>query len=423
MPPQRATIIGLGVSGALLALSLNRYSSTIPTIYELRPSPSTLGGAINLTPPVSRILASLGLLAAAKEIAFETKEIDRHTSLRIERALLLELLIRALDEVGVRVVFGKRLEGVREVDEGKVAAVFANGGEVESELLFGCDGIHSLVRGAYVEPDRKATYSGLSSAYGFSATPEGLIGKEGFEGTAVASGMRWSIIASYCGPRKEKVFVGALMEVKAPDGDKDGWRGKGAMGAEAKKELVERFGGGDPVFKDVVEGVEEWSFFPGPPGGEGAALAMEDAVVLGHLVGKVEEEGAEVEAVFRRYDELRRERQTMEFFMWAFLMVSWNKREWGFGYDAANVELGGPNILMRVYEFSEEIFQKKTNLRKMKLTIFIDLALAVMAPAVSAIECSGECGPYPSTWQVWKCDSVCSGCVCRCGAGDKYALC
>ncbi|OBT96732.2 hypothetical protein VE01_04119 [Pseudogymnoascus verrucosus] len=408
MPPQRATVIGLGLSGALLALSLNRYSSTIPTIYELRASPSTLGGAINLTPPVSRILDSLGLLAAAKEIAFETKEISifslrsgaklgalpfideetGHTSLRIERALLLELLIRALDEAGVQVVFGKRLEGVREVEDGRVAAVFADGGEVESELLFGCDGIHSLVRGAYVEPDRKATYSGLSSAYGFSATPEGLIGKEGFEGTAVASGMRGSVIVSYCGPRKEKVFVGAVMEVKAPDADRDGWRGKGAMGTEAKKELVERFGGGDPVFKAVVEGVEEWSFFPvwvlpnggtywrgrtvlvgdaahaGPPGGEGAALAMEDAVVLGRLVGKAEEEGAAVEAVFRRYDELRRERvtenytrasarwegaknrswlfqKTMELFMWAFLMVWWNKREWGFEYDAANVELGG----------------------------------------------------------------------------------
>lgn len=282
MPPQRATIIGLGLSGALLALSLHRYTSTIPTIYELRASPSTLGGAINLTPPVSRILASLDLLAAAKEIAFETKEIGifslrsgaklgglpfideetGHTSLRIERALLLELLIRALEEAGVQVVFGKRVEGVREVDEGRVAAVFADGGEVESELLFGCDGIHSLVRGSYVEPDRKATYSGLSSAYGFSATPEGLAEKEGFEGTAVASGMRGSVIVSYCGPRKEKVFVGAVMEVKAPDADRDGWRGKGAMGTEAKKELVERFGGGDPVFKAVVEGVEEWSFFP-----------------------------------------------------------------------------------------------------------------------------------------------------------------
>jgi 2-polyprenyl-6-methoxyphenol hydroxylase-like FAD-dependent oxidoreductase len=91
---------------------------------------------------------------------------------------------------------------------------------------------------------------------------------------------------------------------------------------------------------------------------------MEDAVVLGRLVGKAEEEGAGVEAVFRRYNELRRERvtenytrasarwegaknrswlfqKTMELFMWAFLMVWWNKREWGFEYDAANVELGG----------------------------------------------------------------------------------
>ncbi|KFY33660.1 hypothetical protein V494_07435 [Pseudogymnoascus sp. VKM F-4513 (FW-928)] len=387
--PQRAAIIGLGLSGALLALFLHRHSSTVPTIYELRASPSTLGGAINLTPSVSRILASLGLLDLAKEIAFETREISifslhsgaklgalpftdaEHTSLRIERSLLLGLLLRALEEAGVRVVFGKRLESVREVDEERVAAIFADGEEeVESELLFGCDGIHSFVRGTYVEPDRKATYSGLSSAYGFSVPPGGLAEKDGFEGTAVASGMKGSIIVSYCGPEKEKVFVGAVMEVKAPEGDRDGWRGKGAMGSEAKKELMERFGGGDPVFKAAIEGVEEWSFFPtgltntGTPGGEGAALAMEDAVMLARLVGKAEAEGASVEAVFRRYDELRRERvmenytrasarwegpksrswlsqKVMEFFMWAFLMVSWNKRGWGFEYDAANVELGG----------------------------------------------------------------------------------
>lgn len=71
-----------------------------------------------------------------------------------------------------------------------------------------------------------------------------------------------------------------------------------------------------------------------------------------------------MEAVFRRYGELRRGKvmenytrasarwegaknrswlvqRCMEFFMWAFLMVYWNNKGWGFEYDAANVELGG----------------------------------------------------------------------------------
>lgn len=91
---------------------------------------------------------------------------------------------------------------------------------------------------------------------------------------------------------------------------------------------------------------------------------MEDAVILARLVGKAEAEEGSIEAAFKRYDELRRGRvmenytraaarwegaknrswlfqQVMEFFMWAFLMVSWNRRGWGFEYDAANVELGG----------------------------------------------------------------------------------
>lgn len=91
---------------------------------------------------------------------------------------------------------------------------------------------------------------------------------------------------------------------------------------------------------------------------------MEDAVILGRLVGKAEMEGASVEGVFTRYDELRRERvmenytrasarwegaknrswlvqKVMEFFMWAFLIMPWSKGWLGFEYDAVNVELGG----------------------------------------------------------------------------------
>lgn len=91
---------------------------------------------------------------------------------------------------------------------------------------------------------------------------------------------------------------------------------------------------------------------------------MEDAVILGRLVGKAGTEGASMEAAFMRYDELRRERvmesytrasarwegaknrswlvqQVMEFFMWVFLMMSWSKGGLGFEYDAVNIELGG----------------------------------------------------------------------------------
>ena len=105
---------------------------------------------------MSRILAFLGFLPAAKAAAFETKVItlfslasgtplsalnftdaeSGHASLRIERAALLELLIRALDEAGVRVESGKRLESVRELPADgecggqRVAACFADGGDV-----------------------------------------------------------------------------------------------------------------------------------------------------------------------------------------------------------------------------------------------------------------------------------------------------
>lgn len=58
----------------------------------------------------------------------------------------------------------------------------------------------------------------------------------------------------------------------------------------------------------------------------------------------------------------------------------------------------------------------------MKLrTIFV---AAVLALGANAITCDGPCGTnYESPDQYWYCETACSGCVCRCAAGDKYALC
>src|SRR5947207_10744093 len=69
-------IIGLGLSGPALALSLRRLNITC-TIYELRPKMSTtLGGAINLSPNALRILDHWGLYAHVAELGFAHKDIE-----------------------------------------------------------------------------------------------------------------------------------------------------------------------------------------------------------------------------------------------------------------------------------------------------------------------------------------------------------
>jgi salicylate hydroxylase len=67
-------ILGGGVAGLTCALGLTKFAPTgfIPNIriYEIRPIPATIGGAVNLTPNALRLLDHLGALDFIKEAQF-----------------------------------------------------------------------------------------------------------------------------------------------------------------------------------------------------------------------------------------------------------------------------------------------------------------------------------------------------------------
>jgi salicylate hydroxylase len=342
MPPQTATIIGLGISGAILALALKKHTSLVPTIYELRSEPTTLGGAILLSPPGQRLLANWNLLelAQAGSIATPVVEMfslasgkllgklpfgDKNTcgveSIRIERSILLDILLRGLADAGIPIIFNKQLVSVTEPDLSSITTVFADGSAVNSTMVFGCDGIHSTVRKTYVDPDRFPTYSGIAGAYGF-APRSAVVSPIHFDGTAVNMSSSGSLITTYCDQTKTKIFVAAVIELPAPSStnisdqatslERDGFKARGNMEKEARDEIIERFKAiKHPCIKEMIEGVESWFFFPiyvlpesekwsrgraviigdaahaMPPQGQSAALAMEDGVILARYLGSV----------------------------------------------------------------------------------------------------------------------------------------
>ena len=62
-PPENIAVIGLGIIGSLTALAILQRAplSCHLTIYEVRPAPATIGGALNISPNAHRAMAKLGV--------------------------------------------------------------------------------------------------------------------------------------------------------------------------------------------------------------------------------------------------------------------------------------------------------------------------------------------------------------------------
>lgn len=143
-------IVGGGIAGLASALALTRSLQCNPqvTVFELRETPSTIGGAVNLIPNAVRYLNQLGVLAKIKSKEYGATidgiDIFAHTSstriatlnftnasegtgtdtgfgnppfkaLRIRHADLLEaLLLTIAEKSNVEIVFGKKAVSVEE---------------------------------------------------------------------------------------------------------------------------------------------------------------------------------------------------------------------------------------------------------------------------------------------------------------------
>ncbi|AEY85486.1 FAD dependent monooxygenase [Streptomyces hygroscopicus subsp. jinggangensis 5008] len=181
------TIIGGGIGGLVLALEL--HAAGIPCrIYEAAPSLRPLGVGINILPHASEVLAGLGVLDRLAAIAVETKESvfynrfgqliyaepagrfagHSHPQLSIHRGdlqlTLADIVIERLGDDAI--VLDHACVGVDQDDEGITARFRSTAtGEalasVDSEVVIGCDGVHSVVRKQFHPDEGKPRYSGV----------------------------------------------------------------------------------------------------------------------------------------------------------------------------------------------------------------------------------------------------------------------
>jgi 2-polyprenyl-6-methoxyphenol hydroxylase-like FAD-dependent oxidoreductase len=212
---------------------------------------------------------------------------------------------------GIKIASGKKLQSLQYSAQG-VVATFADGTTAEGSFLVGCDGVHSRVR-SLISPDAPAPhYTGLISTGGFARhssfppTPDTMhfvFGKRAFFGYHVSSSGELYWFVNF--PQKEAPARGDLEMIVSEE-----WRAR----------MLDLFREDLPLISEMIRATESaiigypiydiatqpiWHHSPvvltgdalhavSPNAGQGASLALEDAMVLAKCLRDLPDQEAKV---------------------------------------------------------------------------------------------------------------------------------
>jgi 2-polyprenyl-6-methoxyphenol hydroxylase-like FAD-dependent oxidoreductase len=332
-------IVGGGVGGAGCALALNRAGFDV-TVYEAHPeSGDDIGAFLTLASNGMRALAAAGAAEAAAAAGFELTGMrvlgesgeelavvplaghaDPLTRFRcVRRAELCAVLRTEAERRGVEVRHGARLTAIEEDADG-VTARFADGSTARGALLIGADGLNSVTR-TLIDPGAAAPrYAGQRVFYGYATgvtpPPEPLP-----RVTMVRGGAAFGFAVS---PAGETYWFARVTGPELPASElaaapMDKWRtdlvellsadATPAAGIVAATERLMATNARD------LPDVPRWStartliigdaaHAASPATGQGASMALEDAVVL----AKALRDGDSAAGALETYERVRRPR-------------------------------------------------------------------------------------------------------------------
>ena len=334
----RVVIVGGGIGGLAAALAFERQRAEV-IVCEQAPKLSEIGAGIGLAPNAIKALRALGLEDKIKAAAYASKfavirswkdgrEISRAyqgdypekfgaPSVTIHRADLLGLLADALQTSDIRV--GLRCIGVEPRASGTVAC-FADGSEIEADLVVGADGIHSKVRESLFGADAPR-FTGCVCYRGMAPVK------------AVPRDINTDDVTLWMGPRGHVVHYrvrhGELLNIVAHV-DSDAWTEESWTHECDVAEVIATYGRWNSALTRVFPASARWYkwalYDRDPPPrwskgratllgdsahamlpylGQGAAMAIEDACVL---AGAVSRSGDDIEAALAVYEKLRQPR-------------------------------------------------------------------------------------------------------------------
>ncbi|KAL4815053.1 hypothetical protein BDW67DRAFT_186103 [Aspergillus spinulosporus] len=239
MSTTKVAIIGAGLSGLALALALHQQSIAC-TLYESRPAPLDIGGAIMLSPNALRILDSIGVYARIKDqgyrfdnIYFRThddKPVDSYEfggearygypALRIYRRVLIRELSALVEEAGIPIFYNKKFTRMLEETPYDVTFEFEDETTAIATILVGADGIHSKVR-KYLYPDLEPIFIKAIGVNAAIPTSQ-LELPEGYDlPVTIMNKDHGAFIIAPQHPDGSEVFIGR--QKRAPELDREGW--------------------------------------------------------------------------------------------------------------------------------------------------------------------------------------------------------
>lgn len=181
-PTSRAIVIGGGIAGPAVSLFLQR-GGVEPQLFEAYAEPSTIGGGFQIAPNGMRVLNALGLAdqvaaagAPSNAFAFRNRQGRAlgHIRLRrsgygvtILRAAFHRILLEETERRGLSISYGKRLSAIEDTGRAIVAR-FDDGSEARGDVLLAADGVHSRVRGLLFPAHAHPRYTGVIGVGGFA---------------------------------------------------------------------------------------------------------------------------------------------------------------------------------------------------------------------------------------------------------------
>jgi salicylate hydroxylase len=234
----RISIVGAGLGGLCAAIALKSRGFEVK-VFEQAPKLGEVGAGVQLGPNATRVFRALGLEQEILKTAFEpenhavcnwqTGQVTAATPMKgvyekqfgaryftFHRADLHAALLQAVPERDI--TLDVKCTGVRNTGKGAVLS-FADGKEVESDVVIGADGIHSAVR--------ESLYGTLPARFTGVVCWRGLVPRDAVPPNTVSRDMgAWlgpkSTIVTYYVRRGELINWAAFYE--AHDWKEESWK-------------------------------------------------------------------------------------------------------------------------------------------------------------------------------------------------------